>query len=109
MNYKNSRSYDPKTGESILLTDLQEAQARLSDALLNYISAELAEACRKAGNLHCRLPSNFECLITCQFACAGKLGEKCISQSLKTKDAAPVFQGAVTFGRLLNAERNKLC
>lgn len=92
---------------NITPTNEIEARAHLSDALHNYISVVLEGAFD--GQPSYLTPSNFVCLITCQFVCAGKLGEKCISHSLREVGAVRVLQGVVTLGRLLNAERNLQC
>lgn len=83
------------------------ARMHLSEALHAYISVVLAEASN--GSLVSPIHSAFACLTMCQYACAGKSDERCISHLIKKDGAVRVLQGAVTLGRLLNVERNYQC
>lgn len=85
--------------ENITPQSEPEAREVLSEALRNYIMQALESQ-------DASIPlSSFACLITCQYVCAAKSGEKCISQLLKENGAVRVLHGAATLGRLLNAER----
>lgn len=102
----NSQSFDQTTEDITTRLDVSLAREHLSDALHNYISAKWAEASAKSHTAKdYRIPSNFECLILCQYACAGKSGVKCIWHSIKVNPEDRALHAAVTFGRMLNVEK----